>query len=207
MANRKPRQHVSRRGPKREPYDRVLIVCEGSKTEPKYFQELVDRHRLSTANIVVTGIGEDPIQIVQRAKMLRQKEQSHGEKYDSVYCVFDRDEHSSFDQACAVASESDLKLARSWPCFEFWLLLHFRFTRAPYARSGGRSPAENCIRNLRIKLPNYNKAMRGIFAELECHLEDAKTNARLALVDAVETNEYNPSTEIHELVCYLQSLK
>ena len=207
MANRKPRQHVSRRRPEREPYDRVLIVCEGSKTEPKYFQGLVDRHRLSTANIVVTGIGEAPTQIVQRAKELRQKEQSLGEKYDSVYCVFDRDEHSSFDQACAVANESNLKLARSWPCFEFWLLLHFRFTRAPYTRSGRRSPAENCIHDLRIKLPAYNKAMRGIFADLECYLEDAKKNARLALADAVTTNECNPSTEIHELVCYLQSLK
>ena len=24
----------------REPYDRVLIVCEGEKTEPSYFMEL-----------------------------------------------------------------------------------------------------------------------------------------------------------------------
>ena len=207
MANRKPRKHVERRSPEREPYDRVLIVCEGRKTEPNYFQELVNRHRLSTANIVVTGIGEGPIQIVQRAKTLSQKEQSHGEKYDSVYCVFDRDEHSSFDQACAVANESNLKLARSWPCFEFWLLLHFRFTRAPYTRSGQRSPADNCIRDLRKNLPAYNKAMPGIFADLECNLEDAKKHARSALTDVVKTNDCNPSTEIHELVCYLQSLK
>ncbi|MBN1547133.1 MAG: hypothetical protein JW902_10780, partial [Syntrophaceae bacterium] len=36
---------------KREPYDVVLIVCEGSKTEPNYLQELRDTLKLSTANV------------------------------------------------------------------------------------------------------------------------------------------------------------
>ncbi len=42
---------LKRRGPKKQPYDRVLIVCEGAKTEPTYFRELCDHYQLSTANI------------------------------------------------------------------------------------------------------------------------------------------------------------
>ena len=40
---------------KRYPYDTVLIVCEGEKTEPYYFKELRDDLQLNTANIEITG--------------------------------------------------------------------------------------------------------------------------------------------------------
>ena len=49
VRRRPPRQHLARRGPRREAYDRVLIVCEGECTEPLYFQDLMARYRLSTA--------------------------------------------------------------------------------------------------------------------------------------------------------------
>lgn len=39
----------------REPYDVVLIVCEGSKTEPAYFTALKNELRLSSANISIFG--------------------------------------------------------------------------------------------------------------------------------------------------------
>lgn len=41
---------------RRAPYDRVLIVCEGEKTEPNYFNELKDYYKLNSANVEVTGI-------------------------------------------------------------------------------------------------------------------------------------------------------
>ena len=52
----------------------MLIVCEGKKTEPIYFQGLVNRYRLSTANVVVAGIGSDPRRLVATAKKLEKKE-------------------------------------------------------------------------------------------------------------------------------------
>jgi hypothetical protein len=42
---------LRREAQKREPYDVVLIVCEGGKTEPQYLQEIRDAFKLSTANI------------------------------------------------------------------------------------------------------------------------------------------------------------
>ena len=209
MARRKPRQRgqLQRKGPKREPYDRVLIVCEGSKTEPSYFQALKDQYRLSTANVEVYANGLDPSSLVNKAKSLRDDEKRRGDRYDAVYCVFDRDEHAHFNAASNQAYSAKLKLARSWPCFEFWLLLHFTYHRRPYAPSGNRTAAENCVRELRQYLSNYTKGRADVFEVLEGRIETAKSNARLALSDAEATGSWNPSTEVHCLVAYLQSLK
>lgn len=207
MPPRKPRNHPRRYRAKREPYDRVLIVCEGKRTEPLYFSELAERYSLSTANIVVVGSGSDPHTIVREAKQLRQQEKRRGEKYDRVYCVFDHDEHTTFDDASNDAITNGLKLARSWPCFEFWLLLHFSYSRSPYTQAGGRSPCDNCIRDLRVLLPGYEKAAPGTFQGLEDRLEDAKHNAKQVIANVNATGEPNPSTEAHKLVDYLQSIK
>ena len=206
MARRPPRNRIARQGPKREQYDRVLIVCEGSRTEPLYFGEIASRYRLNTANIKVIGSGADSRTVVREARKERDRERRRGEKYDRVYCVFDRDEHATFQEACNEARASGLQLTRSWPCFEFWLRLHFGFTRQPYARSGGKSPAQNCVNEVCELLPGYAKVAHGVFAELEDRLDEAKAHAVRALADAEATNEFNPSTEVHALVDHLQSL-
>ena len=209
MASREPRRRsrLRRRGPPREPYDRVLIVCEDAKAEPAYFRELVDRYRLSTANVRVIGSGSDPSHLVRRAKRLRSDGRQSGDRYDAVYCVFDRDEHTHFAAASHDAQAAKLMLARSWPCFEFWLLLHFTFHRRAYARSGNRTAAEMCKRELRRHLPDDAKGVRRMFEALEDRLATAKLNAARARRDAEAIGRDNPSTEVHSLVDYLQSLK
>ena len=182
-------------------------MCEGKKTEPTYFRSLIRRLRLSTANVEVEGSSSDPSRLVKRAKSLRKKEQRQGDRYDSVYCVFDEDEHEHFAKASEEAQSARLKLARSWPCFEFWLLLHFVYTRRAYLESGNRSPAQNCVRDLRKHMPNYTKGDAGVFEELEDRLETGKRNATRALSDAEATGRSNPSTEVHCLIAYLQALQ
>lgn len=203
----RPRKQFSRRGPKREPYDRVLVVCEGERTEPLYFLDLAARYRLSMANIEVVGIGADPKSVVSKAKKLCSRENRHGEKFDKVYCVFDRDEHATFDAARDEAGASGVELATSWPCFEFWLRLHFGYSRHPYARAGGKSAAQNCVEDVKRWLPGYTKGADGVFGQLEERLEEAKGNAERASADAWATDDFNPSTDVHKLVDYLQSLK
>jgi hypothetical protein len=56
-------------------------------------------------------------------------------------------------------------------------------------------------------MQTYQKAQRGLFGQLLGRLEMAKQHAARARRDALETGEENPSTEIHELVDYLQHLK
>lgn len=207
---RRPGRVQRRKEATREPYDRVLIVTEGTKTEPSYFRALVAHYRLNTANVAVVPSerGSDPGTVVETAVSVQNAERAQGDSYDRVYCVFDRDGHANFDAASERAmGEDGFRLARSWPCFEYWLLLHFKFTRAPFTAVGGRSSCDSCIGELRRHLPDYGKTMPGVFERLEVQLETAKSHARRALGDAASDDEPNPSTEIHELVQYLQALK
>ena len=185
----------------------MLILCEGSKTEPSYFRSLVDRYRLSTANVVITGSGSDPRALVKKAKSLRDIERQRGDRYDVVYCVFDHDQHTHFNAASNEAYSAKLKLARSWPCFEFWLLLHFVYSRRPYLPSGNRSAADNCVGELQQHLHNYTKGNAGVFEALKNQMENAKSNAGRVLLDVEAIGRCNPSTEVHCLVAYLQALK
>jgi len=109
------------------PYDVVLIVCEGEKTEPNYFAALKRVFRLSNTNIKVCGCGSDPITLVNFAIATFKRER----EFDRVYCVFDRDRHTTYTGAIKKISQtrlgggSKISAVPSVPCFEFWILLHF----------------------------------------------------------------------------------
>nr|VFK43165.1 MAG: RloB-like protein [Candidatus Kentron sp. SD]VFK48670.1 MAG: RloB-like protein [Candidatus Kentron sp. SD] len=190
-------------------YGYVLIVCEGKKTEPHYFKELREQYQLSSVNVEVTSAdGTDPVSVVRTAKSKREEAKKREKPFDRVYCVFDRDEHANFDEASRQITKRQkqgFRTARSWPCFEFWLLLHFRYTRQPFQRDGRRTAAQNCESALKSEMENYRKGKKGVFTELLPQLEEAKANAARALQDAKATGEYNSATEIHELVDYLQT--
>ena len=169
MSRRKPKnQHnLSRKKPKREPYNRVLIVCEGKKTEPYYFSDLRNHYGLSTANIAVTPAnGSDPISIVKYAKKCQQDEKKQGEQFDRIYCVFDRDEHINFSAACDQIVANGFQSVRSWPCFEYWLLLHFSYHRKPFLATQGRTAAQYCQSVLKTKMPTYLKGEKSLFSTL-----------------------------------------
>ena len=149
------------------------MVCEGAYTEPLYFEAMRDRLRLNTLEVKATK-SVDPRTLVNMASEEDQREKRNGERFDSVYCVFDRNSHQQFEEASNTARARGFRLARSWPCFEFWLLLHFDFVRAPYARKGNLIPCDVCIRDLRKHLPQYSKG------ELQVAiLRSARLNATL----------------------------
>ena len=208
MAVRAPRGSLARGRRRRDPRERVLIVTEGQKTEPLYLEDLVAHYRINAAAVTVVPStrGSDPLSVVDVALKTDRHERRLGEQYDRVYCVFDRDSHANFDAASDKAKAKGLLPARSWPCFEFWLLLHYRYTRHPYESSDGRSPCDNCIHDLRQHMGDYDKGQAGLFDLLKGRIEQAKTHARRAMEDAKEVNQPNPSTEVHELVDYLQKL-
>ena len=54
------------------PYQRVLIVCEGEKTEPLYLGEIRQEHKLASANVQVwpSALGTEPLQVVEYAEQL-----------------------------------------------------------------------------------------------------------------------------------------
>lgn len=53
----------------RPPYQRVLIVCEGAKTEPIYFNDIRKKNRVPSAHVhIISADGTDPMQVVSSAE-------------------------------------------------------------------------------------------------------------------------------------------
>ncbi len=209
---RKSRQKrdLARRKSSRKSYDRVLVVCEGSKTEPNYLRELIDYLELSSANVEVDGSGgSSPISVVRYAKHLYREEK--GDIYDRVFCVFDKDTRVGYAEAIRNSETSRpsgvFHAVPSVPCFEYWLLLHFVFKTKPYVVNGGASACADLLNDLRTYMPGYTKGDEGVFKELMNKTDQAITNSKRALDQAVASGTDNPTTRVHELVEYLQQLK
>ncbi|MBA6231989.1 MULTISPECIES: RloB family protein [unclassified Colwellia] len=203
---------LERRKARRASYDKVLIVCEGEKTEPNYFNELINFYKLNTANVEIDGTcGSSPKSVFERALELYQKEECKGDAFDKVYCVFDKDSHGTYDETLIRISAQKPRgvfhSAISVPCFEYWLLLHFQYTTKPYHATGSSSIGNEVLKDLKAVFPEYAKGSDDIFERLSGQLEFAKSNAQRSLAHALTDHTDNPTTYIHELVDYLQKLK
>ena len=202
----------ARRGPQREPYDLVLIVCEGAKTEPYYFEGLKRVWRLSNANVHVRSAGaSDPPNLVAYA--LEQLQASDSD-YDRAFCVFDRNTHAGFTPALHQIAQSaegragKLEAIVSWPCFEVWVLLHFVMTTRGFTAGGGRSACDQVVREItKNHLPGYAKGAKDIFETLAARLDSALTHASRLSDHNRGTGSKNPATAVHKLVAYLKGLK
>jgi hypothetical protein len=175
---RQKARDLHRKAAKRQPFERLLIVCEGEKTEPLYLDEIRRAFRLATAHVHVwpSADGTEPLQVVDYAERLfldgDRAKAIDRRGFDRVIAVFDRDDHATYHPALAQAAAQSGKLRNdngvavpveaiaSVPCFELWLLLHFEDVMAPVHRN-------EVYARLRIHLPGYDKGQGGHFAALE----------------------------------------
>lgn len=184
--------------PRFKPQARVLVLCEDKKSSLTYLKEAAHHFRSQAEVEIVHCERNDPLSIVKEA-MKRQG------NFDTVYCAIDRDQHETFDAALVLAAENSEKVViiASYPCYEYWLLLHFQKTRKPYASVGNHSSCDLLAKDLRKKegMNNYDKGTSvNLFDELIKKLPDARKRAEEVLSDAVKDNELSPSTRLHELI-------
>ena len=196
----------------REPYDKVLIVCEGEKTECHYLEVLRDYLKLSQSNIKIDpNSASSPTSVVKYSKKLIKE--NIEDPYDHVFCVIDRDRHADFDTAIAQINGYKNKYTKlhaivSNPCFEYWILLHFCYTTKLFGTSRD-SPCKELIKNdLKIHISNYEKGDKTIMQSIvKSGFERAIANAKRANETAKRNNINNPTTLMGELVDYLKELK
>ena len=212
--NRVEREDLKKKDPSRTAGKRFLIVCEGSKTEPYYFQEFCKVHKLSTLRVGITPSerGSSPDCVVTYAEQLFDEEAQKLDRYDQVFCVFDRDQHSTFEAATQriedLSATKPFVAIPSYPCFEYWLLLHFTYTRQPFDQTSKISVCESVIRKLRKQtgFEHYEKAQKEIYSQLRDRTDIAIKHAQQAENEAGQTGEENPSTRVHHLVIELRNL-
>lgn len=210
---------LSRQQAKRESYDKVLIVCEGTKTEPNYLNEIKDELKLSTANVsIAPSHGSDPLSVVEHAETLvkQQARQKHADNYDQVFCVFDKDEHEQhgnrYSKALNKISQINIKgvtfaAITSNPCFEVWPVLHFELRTAPFSPTSSRTAAQEVVHHLSQYLPDYEKGRQGLYSQIKGQTKQAITFAKRLEQQNQRSGSDNPSTQMHDLVEYLYELK
>lgn len=194
---------------------RYLIVCEGTKTEPQYLSELlVDWCIRPEVVRIAPNDGASPDRVVAHAYDLYQEDALGGDAYDQVYCVFDRDKHTTFD--AAVQRTKDLNAVgkpliaiTSTPCFEVWLLLHFGYINQPFHAAGRKSVGDQVVAALKVKpgCDHYGKGSKGIYAHLRGTMDAALNHAEQLRKHSWATGSVNPSTDFDRLVLALRELK
>ena len=209
---RKPRK-PGRSPANRNAYERVLIVCEGTKTEPNYFNAVIAILKLTSTDIdLIHSTHTTPMPIAKYTEGKIEKARKDNNPYDHVFCVIDRDRHINFNEASEIMVKNSIKLARSWPCFEYWLLLHFEYTRTDFGETAKETKSDRCIKALekRIKkeshIPNYTKNYKH-FEALMDRLEDAIKNGKKSLKDKKSMPENPTATEVHKVVECLMNIR
>lgn len=211
-------KQLERKHGRRASYDRILIVSEGSKTEPNYFLEIRAAYRLHTANIEVrpSELGTAPVQVVQYAKELFENGDRHKHiqrrAFEQVYAVFDRDDHESYFTALRLAESLDgrlrndnkqpvaFKAIASVPSFELWLLLHYEDIQAPVHR-------DEVMRKLKQYISGYEKGAGGAFASTSAHIAIATRRAEALAARFSADTAPEPFTGVVELVKLLTTLR
>lgn len=191
---------------KRQAPANYLIVCEGNKTEPNYFNGL--RKKINEKygnkvdvlipNIDVKGTGMNTTSLVKYT----QKTVNHANKiYGQVWVVFDKDDYSDeqFDYAI---KNCDYNVAWSNPNFELWLLSHFKKISRYVSK-------DNVLKELSKE---FQKNALGEYTKNDINIFDKVTN-KGELHTAIKNCEYmetlnkngqaskrNPMTRVYKII-------
>jgi len=194
--------------PSRYASEKVLIVCEGAKTEPAYFDYLCRRWGLTGPEVREVEIhgddcGSAPKNIVDKALELRTERDILARRspvlsrYDTIWCVFDRNGHTTYHEAKDKAEANKIKVACSVPCFEFWFILHFERSSRQYA---------NCTEAIKYLEGHigrkYTKGKISVMVEYYDDLKEAVSRARWLRKQGCG----DPYTNVDELVTSLAEI-
>ena len=199
--------------------ERFLIVTEGIKTEPYYFEGF--RRRINAefhgeyVTLRVCGIGDNTVSLFGRAKQIAEADPNG---FTQVWVVYDKDCFPSRDfnavvDLCSSESSGGVVYHAAWTneSFELWYILHFVYVDSALSRD---SYAPMLTRYLRAEgLGKYEKNRVDMFDVLEGRMRLAIANAeRLEGSNAGRTPaDSNPGTTVHllvkELIPYLGSGK
>lgn len=211
------RKQLERKQSLRASYDRILIVSEGSKTEPNYFSEIRSFHHLHATNVQVwpSTSGTASIQVVNHARNLFEdgdkQKKIQPRAFEQVYAVFDRDDHTTYYDALKHAETLNNKLRNdernlvifkaipSVPSFELWLLLHFEDIQAPLHRN-------EVLQRVKKHIPGYEKGFEDAFKITRKLLSVATQRAERLAKKFTAYNDPEPYTAVVDLVKLLTTL-
>lgn len=194
---------------------KMHIYCEGEKTEPNYIKAyLQDKFgdKLRDVIVVEDSKTNTPVQLVKEA--VRDKSSGRNPEGDVYWVVYDRESKAKYsdglhDAAYDLAKENEVFVALSNVCFEYWLILHFEDSDAPYTCFDDLI-AKSCLKHTvqRLTGKKYEKGSLNIYGLAKGGLDKARRRARsinnrtiaAAPAHAVRPHHLNPYTDIPSLL-------
>ena len=195
-----------------------LVICEGEKTEPNYFESLRDSlpaHVLDVCSFTIQGTGYNTRTLVEKAIKERNKWQADkARKIDKLWIVFDRDSFNAAEfnaaiQICGAAENTEAVWTNE--AFELWYLLHFDAYTNALSRKQYKEKIEAALKAEGAGSYTYRKNSKEMFALLERYgnIKQAIQRAK-TLHDTYGTRqdfaEHNPCTTVYLMVSELLGL-
>ncbi len=197
----------------------ILIVCEGGKTEPNYFQSFP----VSNIKVKTIGMGRNTESLVEEAIRKWIEFSEDNEFYEKLWCVFDRDSfpQRAYDDAFKKVKTEEKRLNRKYKrkvgrkikisiaysneAFELWYLLHFDYIDSAISRS----KYKRMLTARMGKTYRKNDSSIYLFFEKLSRDTDDRKGQRTAIKNAKklrdsipgdEKHNHNPSTGVDLLV-------
>ncbi|AZQ64430.1 RloB domain-containing protein [Flammeovirga pectinis] len=203
-----------RRDKNRSLRQRVLILCEGAKTEPNYFNSLkhdAQKRRILTAVDVEVyqPKSHSPLGLVKEAILKKKKAILKGNPYETIWLVFDRDFHKYIEDVIEMANENDIQIIISNICFELWFLLHFEDLdmNRHFLKCGNL--IKHIQQNYVVRYHKNGKNYQNLKEETPVAIERAKKLEQVYINGVhshLKFHEREPYTNVYVLVEYLLGL-
>lgn len=210
------RGKIERRGSKpRRTKPVILIVTEGEKSEPKYFEHFRTRQNNVEVRVIPNsknGGKTDYLNLIRKATRICKDDDLSPKSGDSIWIIADGDvnyqapdavrkKNESLVQARATAEKESYSLLISNPCFELWYLLHLRYTTAYLP---DYDAAKKALEQAGIN--DYEKH-HDLYEQLASKTIEAIKRAKRLEIHQVENGftlpldiDANPFTEVYRLV-------
>ena len=190
-----------------------LIVCEGEKTEPLYFEELIAHANEQSEQKVyatIRGTGRNTESLVKYTELLesintfRKKKISN---YDKIFVVFDKDSFQDEQFNASINKAKNMEYIPIWSneCVELWFLLHFIYFDAAISR-------KEYVVKLKAKLKGRYKKADNHFTRLQEHGGDIKKAYKNAMklygmhsISGESFAKQKPCTMIFQMIDCLES--
>ena len=184
-----------------------LIVTEGTKTEPAYFEkikEIINKKFRERIQLEIYGEGDNTVNLFERAKC---RAEGNPNGYKHIWIVYDTDDFpreniDAVPELCRQYSTVERQYHAIWSnqCIELWFLLHFSFMHSDLHRKDYFPKLNECLKT--IFAGAYEKNREDMFDVLYPYIDIAVANAKK--LDAINgdnpPSRSAPGTKVFELV-------
>lgn len=199
---------------KRQEKPIIVIIPEGSETEPAYFRHFNSRDKNIKVEVIENssnGAATDYAALMRKAAKYKSDYQLSPKKGDAVWIVADGDvdyntpgsleaKNTALSDMRKRAESAGINVAISNPCFELWYLLHFGYT-------SGFMKDYDAVKNKLVNfLPEYEKN-KDVYDLLYENMDAAIQHAKQLELFHEENGESiplnpstNPFTEVYKLI-------